>query len=186
MSNLVLEKGRPSDFENRMPNEQRCYELLDGLGVEYYRVDHEATDTMEACQEVDKVLQADTCKNLFLCNRQQTDFYLLLTPGDKVFKTKDLSKQIGSSRLSFATGEHMEKYLDILPGSCSILGLMNDKDNVVRLLVDEDVLQGQWVGMHPCRNTATLKIRTEELFEKVLPAMGHEMTVVKLEVPTEE
>ena len=186
MSNLILEKGRPSDFENRMPKEQRCYELLDKLGVEYYCVDHETTDTMEACQEIDKVLQADTCKNLFLCNRQQTDFYLLLTPGDKIFKTKDLSKQIGSSRLSFATGEHMEKYLDILPGSCSILGLMNDKEKAVRLLVDEDVLKGEWIGMHPCLNTTSLKMRTKDLFETVLPAMEHDMTVVTLVAPEEE
>ena len=186
MKELILEKGRPSDFEARLPKEQRCYELLDSLSVEYYRVDHEHTDTMEACHEVDKVLQADTCKNLFLCNRQETNFYLLLTPGDKVFKTKDLSKQIGSSRLSFASGEWMEKLLDITPGSCSVLGLMNDKENAVRLLVDEDVLKGQWVGMHPCINTTSLKIKTDDLFGRVLPAMEHEMTVVKLEVPAEE
>lgn len=185
MSALVLEKGRPSDWEARLPKEQRCYELLDSLKVEYYRVDHEHTDTMEACREVDKVLQADTCKNLFLCNRQQTDFYLLLTPGDKVFKTKDLSKQIGASRLSFASGEQMEKYLDITPGSCSVLGLINDKENAVRLLVDEDVLKGEWIGMHPCINTTSLKLKTEDLFGRVLPAMGHEMTVVKLETPAE-
>lgn len=183
---MTLEKGRPADFDARLPKEQRCYELLDSLNMEYYRVDHEVTDTMEACQEVDKVLQADTCKNLFLCNRQETDFYLLLTPGDKVFKTKDLSKQIGSSRLSFAKGEYMEQYLDITPGSCSILGLMNDREKVVRLLVDEDVLRGEWVGMHPAINTTSLKLRTKDLFETVLPAMEHDMTVVKLEVPAEE
>jgi len=180
---MTLEKGRPADWESRLAKEIRCYDLLDGLQVEYYRVDHEHTDTMEACQEVDKILQADTCKNLFLCNRQQTDFYLLLTPGDKVFKTKDLSRQIGSSRLSFADREHMERLLDITPGSCSILGLMNDRDKAVRLLVDEDVLQGEWIGMHPCINTTSLKLRREDLFGKVLPAMGHEMTVVQLLPP---
>lgn len=186
MGTLVLKEGRPADCGTRLPKEQRCYDLLDSLNVEYYRVDHEHTDTMEACQQVDKVLQADTCKNLFLCNRQETNFYLLLTPGDKVFKTKDLSKQIGSSRLSFASGEWMEKLLDITPGSCSILGLMNDKENAVRLLVDEDVLKGEWVGMHPCINTTSLKVRTDDLFGKVLEAMGHEMTVVKMETPVEE
>lgn len=183
---MTLEKGRPADWEARLPKEQRCYDLLDSLNTEYYRVDHAVTDTMEACQEVDKILEADTCKNLFLCNRQETEFYLLLTPGNKIFKTKDLSKQIGSSRLSFAKGEFMEKLLDITPGSCSILGLMNDHDKTVRLLVDEDVLAGQWLGLHPCKNTTTLKIRTRDLFETVLPAMGHDMTVVKLEAPAEE
>lgn len=183
---MTLEKGRPAGWEARLPKEQRCYDLLDSLNTEYYRVDHAVTDTMEACQEVDKILEADTCKNLFLCNRQETEFYLLLTPGNKIFKTKDLSKQIGSSRLSFAKGEFMEKLLDITPGSCSILGLMNDHDKTVRLLVDEDVLAGQWLGLHPCKNTTTLKIRTRDLFETVLPAMGHDMTVVKLEAPAEE
>lgn len=180
------EHGCPADWQSRQPNEARCYEFLDRLGVEYDRIDHPETDTMEACREIDKTLEADTCKNLFLCNRQQTDFYLLLTPGDKVFKTKDLSKQIGSARLSFASGEQMEKYLDITPGSCSILGLMNDHDHAVRLLVDEDVLQGEWVGLHPCRNTTTLRIRTADLFGKVLEAMGHTMTKVTLLPPPEE
>ena len=183
---LKLEQGRPADFAARQPKEQRCYDLLDSLNIEYYRVDHERTDTMEACAEVDRVLAAPTCKNLFLCNRQETDFYLLMIPGDKVFKTKDLSKQIGSSRLSFASGEHMERLLDITPGSCSVLGLMNDKDNAVRLLVDEDVLNGEWVGMHPCLNTTSLKLKTKDLFETVLPAMHHDMTVVQLLPPVEE
>ena len=178
---MTLEKGRPADFSARAPKEQRCYELLDSLHVEYDRVDHQVTDTMEACQEVDKILQADTCKNLFLCNRQETDFYLLLTPGDKVFKTKDLSKQIGSSRLSFAKGEFMEQYLDITPGSCSILGLMNDKDHRVQLLIDEDVLKGEFVGMHPCINTSSLRLKTDDLVNKVIPAMGHEPRIVTLE-----
>lgn len=186
MQEYVLQTGRPVGWEGRAPREVRCYDLLDRLGVEYYTLDHERTDTMEACRAVDEYLQAMTCKNLFLCNRQQTDFYLLLIPGEKVFKTKDLSKQIGSSRLSFASGEMMEKHLDILPGSCSILGLMNDQEKVVRLLVDEEVLAQEWIGFHPCMNTSSLKMRTKELFETVLPAMEHDMTVVKLETPVEE
>ena len=180
-----LEKGAPAQKEGRAPQELRCYELLDRLGLEYWRVDHPVTDTMEACREIDTVLGAATCKNLFLCNRQETDFYLLLIPGDKVFKTKDLSKQIGSARLSFASGDAMEKYLDLRPGSCSLLGLMNDRGNAVRLLVDEDVLKEDWIGLHPCRNTTTLKLRREDLFEKVLPATGHTMTIVHLEAPAE-
>ena len=141
---------------------------------------------MELCAEIDKTLGATICKNLVLCNRQQTDFYLLLIPGDKIFKTKDLSKQIGTARLSFATPEHMEKYLDVTPGSASILALMNDHDNVVRLLVDEDVLQGEYVGCHPCVNTSSLKIRTEDMFGKLLRAMKHDMTRVTLVPPTDE
>ena len=135
---------------------------------------------MEDCKEIDDVLNATVCKNLFLCNRQKTAYYMLMMPGDKPFKTKELSSQIGSARLSFASPEDMEKYLDITPGAVSIMGLMNDKGNAVRLLVDEDVLKGEYLGCHPCVNTSSLKLKTSDAFGKVLEAMGHEMTVVKL------
>ena len=131
--------------------------------------------TMEACEEIDRTLGDNTaiCKNLFLCNRQETSFYLLLMPGEKPFKTKDLSSQINSARLSFAKPEYMEKYLDITPGSVSVMGLMNDTENHVQLLIDQDVLQGEWIGCHPCVNTSSLRIRTADLLEKILPATGH-------------
>lgn len=177
---MILEKGRPAGAEGRLDKEIRCYELLDSLSVEYDRIDHEPAMTMEVCEEIDKTLGATICKNLFLCNRQQTDFYLLMMPGDKPFKTKDLSAQIGSSRLSFATPEHMEKYLDITPGSVSVLGLMNDKDGAVRLLIDEDVLKGEYIGCHPAINTSSLRIKTKDMMEKVIPAMKHSPTMVKL------
>ena len=158
-------------------------DLLDSLGVAYQRIDHEAAMTMEACAEVDKMLDAVICKNLLLCNRQCTDFYLLMIPGDKVFKTSILSKKIGSSRLSFAAPEYMEQYLDITPGSLSVLGLMNDKENKVKLLMDADVLKGEYFGCHPCINTSSLRIKITDLMEKIIPAMGHEPTIVELETP---
>ena len=177
---LVLQKGRPADITGRLDKEIRTYDLLDGLGVEYDRVDHAPAMTMEDCKEVDEILKSMVCKNLFLCNRQETDFYLLLIPGDKPFKTKYLSAQIGSSRLSFAKPEYMEKYLDITPGSVSVLGLMNDHEKKVRLLIDEDVLKDEYFACHPCINTSSLKIRTEDLTEKIIPAMGHEPQIVRL------
>ena len=177
---MELQNGRPADAEGRMDKEIRTYDFLDGLGVDYQRMDHEAAFTMEACKEVDEALGVEMCKNLFLCNRQKTDFYLLLIPGDKVFKTKELSKQIGSARLSFASAEYMEKYLDITPGAVSIMGLMNDKNNVVRLLVDEDLLKEEWIGCHPCVNTSSIRVKTKDMFDTVMNAMHHEMTVVKL------
>lgn len=177
---MELQKGRPQTNEGRLEKEIRSYDLLDSVGVEYWRVDHEAAYTMEVCEEIDRALEATICKNLFLCNRQKTDFYLLMIPGTKSFKTKELSHQIGSSRLSFAEEADMEKYLDITPGSVSVLGLMNDRDNAVRLLVDQDVLQGEYVGCHPCINTSSLRLRTKDLFGPVLNAMHHEMTVVEL------
>lgn len=176
--------GRPTDCAGRLDKEIRCYDLLDSLGLDYQRVDHEAANTMELCRAIDVALGAPICKNLLLCNRQCTSFYLLLIPGDKVFKTKDLSAQIGSSRLSFAGGEYMEQFLDITPGSLSLLGLMNDKEMAVRLLIDEDVLKAEYMGMHPCINTSSLRIKTADVMEKVIPAMGHTPTIVTL--PTYE
>ncbi len=183
---MELVNGRPENEEGRLEKEIRVYDLLDSLGVKYQRIDHEAAMTMEACEEIDRTLSEGEengvaiCKNLFLCNRQETDFYLLLIPGDKPFKTKYLSAQIGSSRLSFAKPEYMERYLDITPGSVSIMGLMNDHENKVQLLIDEDVLKDEWFGCHPCINTSSLKIRTKDLVEKIIPAMGHEPKIVKL------
>ena len=177
---MELFNGRPADCTDRLEKEIRCYDLLDSLGIAYHRVDHAEANTMELCQAIDVALGAPICKNLLLCNRQCTAFYLLLIPGDKVFKTKDLSAQIGSSRLSFAGGEYMEQYLDITPGSLSLLGLMNDKEMAVRLLIDEDVLKGEYIGMHPCINTSSLRIKTSDVMEKVIPAMGHVPTIVTL------
>lgn len=174
----TLFSGRPAD--TRSPREERCYDLLDSLGVEYYRVDHEHADTIQDCELVENLLGAKICKNLFLTNRQQTDFYLLIMPGEKPFKTKLLSKQINTARLSFGTPEQMERYLDTLPGSASVLGLMNDRENRVQLLVDRDLLNEETFGCHPCQNTSSLRFRTAELFERILPAMHHEPTFVEL------
>lgn len=177
---MELVTGRPADCAGRLAKEIRCYDLLDQLGVSYQRIDHEAAMTMEACQAVDEVLDAAICKNLLLCNRQQTQFYLLMLPGDKAFKTSVLSKEIGSSRLSFAPGEFMEAFLDITPGSLSVLGLMNDKENRVQLLIDEEILKSDFFGCHPCINTTSLRIATRDLMKKILPAMGHAARIVTL------
>lgn len=178
---LTLYEGRPSDADGREEKEMRVYDLLDRLGIEYFRVDHAPAMTMDACEEIDDALGISVCKNLFLCNRQKTLFYLLMLPGDKVFRTKQLSEQIGSARLSFADAEHMEKYLDITPGSVSVMGLMNDKTNAVRLLVDEDLLREEYLGCHPCVNTSSLRLKTEDVFGAFLKSVGHGMTAVRLE-----
>ena len=180
---MKLMNGRPENCEGRLEKEIRCYDLLDSLGIEYQRIDHEPANTMEACAAVDEALKATICKNLLLCNRQCTDFYLLLIPGSKTFKTSILSKKIGSSRLSFASPEYMEQFLDITPGSVSILGLMNDKDMRVQLLIDEDVLKGEYIGCHPCINTSSLRIKTADMVKKIIPAMGHTPRLVELENP---
>ncbi|MCR4721418.1 MAG: prolyl-tRNA synthetase associated domain-containing protein [Lachnospiraceae bacterium] len=177
---MELYNGRPETTEGRLPREIRTYDYLDDLGIEYMRTDHERADNMEACNKIDAVLGVIICKNLFLCNRQKTAFYLLMMPGDKKFKTKELSAQINSSRLSFAEPEDMLKYLDIEPGAVSIMGLMNDKDKQVKLLIDEDVLKGEFIGCHPCVCTSSLKIGTKDIIEKFLPATGHDYKMVHL------
>ncbi len=175
-----LTSGRPADLSGRLPKEVRVYDLLDSLGIAYSRVDHAPAATMEDCLVVDETLGVTMCKNLYLCNRQKTDFYLLLMPGDKPFKTKELSGQLGVSRLSFAEAEFMEAYLDITPGAVSVMGLMNDKENHVRLLIDADLLKDAELGCHPCVNTASIRLSMDDLIQKYLPAVGHEFTTVTL------
>ena len=170
---MKLVTGRPENCLDRLPKEVRVYDLLDSLNIQYQRIDHEAAMTMEACAAVDEVLEATICKNLLLCNRQCTAFYLLMIVGDKQFKTSTFSKQIGSSRLSFAAPEYMEQFLDITPGSLSVLGLMNDRENRVELIIDEDILKGEFFGCHPCINTASLRLKTRDLMDVILPALGH-------------
>jgi Ala-tRNA(Pro) deacylase len=177
---MELVKGRPASSEGRLDKEIRVYDFLDKLGIEYRRIDHEPAMTMEICAQIDKVLDATICKNLLLCNRQKTDFYLLMMPGDKKFKTKELSKQINTSRLSFADEEYMVRFLDTYPGSASVLGLMNDKDHRVMAVVDEDVFKEEMFGCHPCVNTSSIRFRTKELMEKIFPALHITPAIVKL------
>lgn len=179
---MKLEKGRPSITEGRLEKEIRTYDLLDSLGIEYERIDHEAAETMEACAEIDAALAPATiCKNLFLCNSQKTKFYLLMIRGDKKFKTKNISQQINSPRLSFATSDFMEKFLDITPGSVSVMGLMNDHNNDVKLIVDRDVIASEYVGCHPCINTSSMRLKTADVFGKFLDAIHHDYIVVNVD-----
>ena len=163
-----------------LPQEAAAFDLLEQLGIDYDRVSSEPADTMEKCAAVGTALGLPVCKNLFLCNRQKTQFYLLCMGPDKPFHTKDLSHQIGSSRLSFAPPEAMEELLGCTPGSASVLGLMNDRSRKVRLLMDREVYEAEWFGCHPCKNDGSLRIRTADLLNVFLPHTGHEVTVVDL------
>lgn len=176
---IILYDDIPAE-EGREEKELAVYKLLKELAIPYQRIDHEELATIEACRWVDEVLQISMCKNLFLCNSQKTVFYLLLMPGEKKFKTKELSKQIGSARLSFGSAEHMEELLNIRPGSVSVMGLMNDTENRVNLLIDEDVLKEEYLGCHPCVNTASLKVKTQDIITKFLPYVKHDYRVVHL------
>lgn len=193
---LEVFKGRPTDIGQRLERETRVYDLLDSLGVWYERVDHEPAMTMEVCAQIDEAFgrvrgseaasledrdnHPVICKNLFLCNRQKTRYYLLMMPGDKKFLTKDLSAQINSARLSFAGDDDMLAFLDVTPGSVSVMGLMNDKENRVQLLIDSDVLKSDYVGCHPCMNTSSLRLKVSDLMDRILPAIHHDPITVVL------
>ena len=170
---MELYNGRPTDCSKRLDKEIRVYDMLDKLGIKYCRVDHSVLGKMEACREIDKKLGVVICKNLFLSNRQQTKFYLLMMPADKPYRTKIFSKLAKSSRLSFGPPDKMEEFLDVTPGSVSILGLMNDKGNNVELYIDKDVLLKEFIGCHPCINTSSLRMKTKDIIEKFLPEVNH-------------
>jgi len=172
--------GRPADTSLLPEKEIRCYDFLDLLNIPYEHIHHEALATIDDCQEIDRLLGVRICKNLFLCNRQQTEFYLVLMPGEKKFQTKVLSAQLGTARLSFGPPDRMEELLDVTPGSVSLLGLLNDHENRVRLVIDREVMEETYFACHPCINTASLKFSTADLQGKVIPALQHEPTMVEL------
>lgn len=176
----TLSYGRPTDCANRLPREVAAYDLLDSLNIPYRRLDHQALFTIEACRETDDILGVAMCKNLFLCTQNKSQFYLLLMPGKKRFQAKVFSRLLGSSRVSFAPETYMEELLGLTPGSVTILGLMNDREKRVSLYIDRELLQEEYIGCHPCVNTASVKLRTTDVLEKLLPALGHTCSVVDL------
>ena len=177
---MEIFKGRPADTTGRSEREIRTYDMLDSLGIEYERTDHNRARSMNELHTVDLTLGIMICKNLFLSNRQRTRFYLPMMPAGKPFKTCMVSPQLGISRLSFAPEEYMERFLDLHPGSVSIMGLMNDREGRVSLIIDEDVVKEEYIGCHPCENTTSLKIKTEDILNRFLPAVGHEPIIIRI------
>lgn len=177
---ITLHEGRPEDLSEREERERRVYEHLDSLGIGYTRADHGAAMTMDDCLEVDRILDVVMCKNLFLCNRQKTSFYLLLIPGDKPFRTKEFSGALGISRVSFAGEEDMVRLLGLTPGAVSPMGLLNDVEGDVTLVIDKDVVVGENIGCHPCVNTSSIKLSTLDFLEKYLPSVKHSPIYVEL------
>lgn len=162
------------------PQESAAFDLLDTLGIDYDRVSHDAAFNMELCADVSAVLGVSVCKNLFLCNRQKTSFYLLCMPPDKPFHTKDLSAQINSSRLSFAPEDSLWELLHCHPGSATVLGLANDTEHRVQLLLDREVYDAPYMSCHPCICTSTPKLKTSDVLTRLLPHTGHTPIVVDL------
>jgi hypothetical protein len=171
-------RGKPKDLDKRQEKERKCYEFLEKIGIDYEVVDHEEALDMDKCLEIETVLGVKICKNIMLCNRQETRFFIFMMPGDKKYVTKDVSKKIGMSRLSFAKEEHLKDYLNVTPGSVSVLGLLNDIDNRVELVIDRDVIGQNHIRCHPCVNTSTLKIKTDDFLTKIIPALNKEALII--------
>ena len=173
MYKMTLYKGRPSVTQGRLPREIRVYDYLDSLGIEYYRVDHDSIFGDQECEALERVLDNVICKNIFLCNRQKTSYYMLVMPAHKRFKTSLVSHLLNSSRLSFGTPEDMLRLLDVTPGSVSIMALMNDVENKVQLVIDDELLSHEDFGCHPCMNTSSLRLKRTDVFDKFLPSVNH-------------
>ena len=170
---------------NRADPQSIC-RLLETLRIPYRMVEHPADGAMEDLVAVEERLGVRICKNLFLCNRQKTVFYLLLIPADKRFKTSVVSKLIGSSRLSFGEEDKLYELLGVRPGSITPLGLVFDEAHQVNLLIDREVLALEEIGMHPLVNTASIAMKTEDLMNVYFPFTGHEPQILDIPGETEE
>ena len=177
---MTIETGRPADCSGRPEKEGAVYDLLERLNIPFTRADHPAAFTMEECEAVSQALHTPICKNLFLCNRQKTAFYLLLLPASKPFRTKDITAQLGCARLSFAGEEQLASLLHLTPGSATIFGLQYDTENRVQLVVDRDLLDEAYFGCHPCINTSTIRLKTSDVFDRLTHALHHDYTLVTL------
>ena len=175
-NNRIIYNTRPN--EKRSCEEDAVYDVLEELGIEFERLDWAPED--EGSENVYDILGIMHLKNLLLCNAQKNRFYLLVMPADVPFKSNVLSKQLGTPRFSFAPQEILLELLHVKPGSASILGLHNDKNRVINLCIDERVLENEYYGCHPCVNTTSLKIRTEDILNKFLEYTGHFYTVVRM------
>ena len=175
---MEVYNGAPA--ESRSDVEDRVYDCLARLAIPFTRVDHAPAFTMEDCAAISDALNVHICKNLLLTPRNRSAFYLLCLPAEKPFSTKDFSKRMGSSRLSFATEEDLVALLGCRAGSASVLGLMNDTEHRVTLAIDRTVAQDEWFGCHPCKNTSSLRLKTSDVLEKYLPFTGHVPTIVDL------
>ena len=177
---MTIETGRPADCSGRPEKECAVYDLLERLDIPFTRADHPAAFTMEECEAVSQALHTPICKNLFLCNRQKTAFYLLILPASKPFRTKEITAQLGCARLSFAGEEQLASLLHLTPGSATIFGLQYDTENRVQLVVDRDLLDEAYFGCHPCINTSTIRLKTSDVFDRLTHALHHDYTLVTL------
>ena len=172
----TIEKNRPETAAGT--TEEAIYDVLEKLGIEFSRLDRIEGDSES--EEVYGILGIRHLKNLLLCNAQKTNFYLLVMPADVPFKSSVLSKQLGTSRFSFAPEEYLMQFLHAKSGTSSILGLIFDKEHSVKLVIDERILDEKYFGCLPCTDSASLKFERDDILVKLLAFTGHSYTVVRM------
>ena len=163
-----------------MNTEQAVYDALKNMGIAYDVVQHAPASSMEECAWVMEPLNATCVKNIFLCPRNQSRFYLLITRPEAKLKTSDISKQAGASRLAFAPEEKLWHYLREKPGAISPMGLIFDEGREVTVLVDEALRKAPRVAFHPCVNTASLALSSDDFFDVYLKTLGYEPIYVTI------
>lgn len=179
-----IDHEAPESFENE--TQRLIYEAIGKLGIEFDRVKNDFIVSMEDCEEVNKVLGARIVKNLFLCNRQETEFYLYVTRDDKRFKTKIFSKALGVSRLSFAPEEALTEYLGVKIGAANPFSLVYDRDCRVHLVIDEELMDYDSIACNDATNTAHISMSRADLMDKYLPYTGHEPVILHVDEEVEE
>jgi Ala-tRNA(Pro) deacylase len=160
--------------------QKRVFGALNDLHIPFQRVDTDEAITMDDCVMIDQRLQMKMVKTLFLCNRQQTEFYLFITCGDKSFRSKDFSHALGISRVSFAPAEMLLTMLHTHVGAATVLSMLEDDDNRVKVVMDKDVTAEEWYGCSDGTTTGYMKLRTDDVMNVFLPFVHHQATVIEV------
>ena len=166
----------PPVFES--PLQQAVYETFERLGISFARVDTDPGLTMEDCQHIDRKIGVRIVKTLFLCNRQQTAFYLYVTTDDKPFVTKEFCGTLGIPRVSFASAEKLEELTGVKVGATTVLSAILPSARDVHLVMDRSVAESEWFACTDGTPTCFVKIRTQDLLDKFLPASGHDLRLL--------
>lgn len=169
----ALEKGHNE-------TQDRAFALLEELNIPFECVENEVVETMEECKELDEALGTEIRKSLLIRNQKKTRYYLVVMPAAKRCNMGDLSWKLGEGKLSFASEQAMMDLLGAHPGSASIMGIINDTEDAVQVVFDQSVTKEEWFGCNTGINTAHLKLKTEDVLKKILPALHHKPMIVSL------
>ncbi len=173
-----IQTEAPHEFQTQL--QELVYGTLEKLQIPFERVDTDEAITMEDCVAIDEKLNMNMVKTLFLCNRQQTEFYLFVTVGNKPFRSKDFSSALGIARVSFAPAEQMETMLGTKIGAATVFSSLLDTDQRVQIIFDKDVLAEEWYGCSDGTTTGYMKVRTDDIYRRFLPFTKHTAAVIEV------